>query len=149
MGHQQGQDAANQRQRYGPQQQGRIAEIPKCPVEEKEDDHQAYWDHDGQALHRLLQLLELASPGVAIPLWQTYLLGNFCFSLRNRALQVTATHAELDRDVAHVIFVIDKRGARLLDDLRHLFKRHVRYHLKNSWLKTLAMTDCHDKGKLA
>ena len=23
------------------------------------------------------------------------------------------------------------------------------YHLKNSWLKTLAMTDCHDKGKLA
>ncbi len=25
----------------------------------------------------------------------------------------------------------------------------LRYHLKNSWLKTLAMTDCHDKGKLA
>ena len=24
-----------------------------------------------------------------------------------------------------------------------------RYHLKNSWLKTLALTDCHDKGKLA
>ncbi len=23
------------------------------------------------------------------------------------------------------------------------------YHLKNSWLKTLALTDCHDKGKLA
>ncbi len=25
----------------------------------------------------------------------------------------------------------------------------IAYHLKNSWLKTLAMTDCHDKGKLA
>jgi hypothetical protein len=28
-------------------------------------------------------------------------------------------------------------------------KVYQKYHLKNSWLKTLAMTDCHDKGKLA
>src|SRR6266851_6360511 len=55
-----------------------------------------------------------------------YLLRDFGFSLRHSALQVAATHAELDWNVAAVILVIDKRCPCLFDDLCHLLERHVR-----------------------
>src|SRR4029453_14193189 len=51
-----------------------------------------------------------------------HLLCNFGFGLRNSALQVAATHAELDWNIAAVILVKDKRCPGLFDDLCHLLE---------------------------
>src|SRR5262249_54206116 len=106
------------------QQEG-ITQIAEGAIEEKENQHQTDRHHDLQPAHRLLQLLKLSSPFITISLWQAHVSLELGLRFGDGALQVTATDPELDRDVAAVIFAVDKRGARLLDNVRHLSERYI------------------------
>src|SRR5262249_15246395 len=56
---------------------------------------------------------------------QLDLLGELSFRFGDGALQVTATNAELDRDVSRVVLAIYERRAGLLDDVGHLLQRNA------------------------
>src|SRR5262249_4972856 len=116
------QHAADQRQRHRPNQQERIAKVPKCAVEQEENDYQTHRNDDFQAFDRSLKFLEFSRPFVVIALWEFDLLREFLLRFGDRALQIAPADAELDRNVARVIFAVDKGRAGLFDDLRNLLQ---------------------------
>src|SRR6266481_5752085 len=86
--------------------------------DENSQDRQRKYDHE--ALLRTLLALVFAGPVNVIADGELNLLVHLLDGLFDRAAEVAATDAVLDRDITRIFFAVDFRGAVLSLDLRKL-----------------------------
>src|SRR5262245_18665197 len=122
-GNEQRKHAAGHRERHHAEKQRRIAQAAESAVKQEEDDQDADGNGDRQPAQRLLQFLKLARYFVVVFGGQLYLRLDPRLDVFNRALQVSPSDAEFDRDVTLVVFAVNEGRAGLFVDLGQLFER--------------------------
>ena len=93
-----------------------VAQRVEQAVEQHQDENQGDWNDQRKSFLRLLHSLELSGPLDAIADRERHVLGDPLLRLGNRAGEVAAAHAELDRHEPLIALVIDVRGAGVQGD---------------------------------
>ena len=107
------QDAAHNRVRNARERQKGVAEIIEQAVERPGNQHEADRHNDLQTFLGFLKISELARPDQPVSRRKFHVVGDALLRLLDRAAQVAAPDAELDRDEALHALVINPGRSRI------------------------------------
>ncbi len=113
-------DASRQRERHRAEHQQRVARGAQRREQDQKDHHKAGGHHDGQALPRRGEVLELSSPGDPVSGRQLYALRNLLLGFAHHRADVPAAHVRRHHDAALSVFAAD-----LVGPLRERQRGHV------------------------
>ena len=119
------QDAAHHRVRDAGEGQKAIAKVIEQAVERPGNQNEADGHNNLQTFLGFLKISELARPDQPVSGRKFHVVRDAPLSLLDRAAQVTAAHAELDRDEALHALVINPGGSRVQGDVRQFAEGYV------------------------
>ena len=126
MGDRERDRASYERKGDGTQNQEGIFDRIEGAVQQKQNDHQTDRHHRRHSFLLRSELIVLTGPFHAIPIGKAHLLGQASLGLFHGTLEVTIPHAELDRNIAFVVFAIDNERTGLRRNRGHLLQGNAR-----------------------
>ena len=112
MGEEKRQNSADQRHGDDARGQKRVSYLREVDEQKKADKQKTYRHHDPKPRQSVLQFAQFPDPLQPVAAGHLHLFGDPLLSVQHGAAEVATAHAELDRNIAFLIFAVDERGAR-------------------------------------
>src|SRR5262249_7721620 len=132
-GEQERENAADHRHRNDRDAEKGVGQRGEIDVQQYANEQDRQGDDHLEPRDCVLQVAKLAGPFQSVAWRQLHLLGNLALGVDHGAAKIAAANAELDRDVALLLFAIDEGRTGYQVDGRDLTQRYLR-DLVRSWV---------------